>query len=95
MATNNKISKATKESSEKMEELKAIEKCPQLTEYIFKNKVKDVKKTSVIILMMAAIASFFAGLVIGINITSTNAPKNTIEVKVEQPQQATKEQPKE
>ena len=54
MANTNKTTKATKEYSKKMEELDAIEECPQLTEYIFKNKIKDVKKTGVIVVMMAA-----------------------------------------
>lgn len=92
MANTNKTAKATKEYSKKMEELDAIEECPQLTEYIFKNKIKDVKKTGVIIVMMAAIAAFFAGLFIGINITSTAVPNNTIEVKVEQPQPTVQEE---
>lgn len=92
MANTNKTAKATKEYSKKMEELDAIEECPQLTEYIFKNKIKDVKKTGVIIVMMVAIAAFFAGLFIGINITSTAVPNNTIEVKVEQPQPVVEEE---
>ena len=92
MANTNKTAKATKENSKKMEELDAIEECPQLTEYIFRNKIKDVKKTGAILVMMAAIAAFFAGLFIGINITSTAVPNNTIEVKVEQPQPVVQEE---
>ena len=89
MANTNKTAKATKEYSKKMEELDAIKECPQ---YIFRNKIKDVKKTGVIVVMMAAIAAFFAGLFIGINITSTAVPNNTIEVKVEQPQPVAQEE---
>lgn len=92
MANTNKTAKSTKEYSKMMEELDAIEECPQLTEYIFRNKIKDVKKTSVIIVMMASIATFFAGLFIGINITSTAVPNNTIEVKVEQPELTVQEE---
>jgi hypothetical protein len=92
MANTNKTAKATKEYSKKMEELDAIEECPQLTEYIFRSKIKDVKKTGIIIVMMVAIAAFFVGLFIGINITSTAVPNNTIEVKVEQPQPTVQEE---
>ena len=92
MANTNKTAKATKEYSKKMEELDAIEECPQLTEYIFRNKIKDVKKTGIIIVMMVAIAAFFAGLFIGINITSSAVPNNTIEVKMEQPQPVVQEE---
>lgn len=92
MANTNKTAKAPKEYSKKMEELDAIEECPQLTEYIFRNKIKDVKKTGIIIVMMVAIAAFFAGLFIGINITSSAVPNNTIEVKVEQPQPVAQEE---
>ena len=92
MANTNKTAKATKEYSKKMEELDAIEECPQLTEYIFRNKIKDVKKTGIIVVMVVAIAAFFAGLFIGINITSTAVPNNTIEVKVEQPQPVVEEE---
>ena len=94
MANTNKTAKAPKEYSKKMEELDAIEECPQLTEYIFRNKIKDVKKTGIIIVMMVAIAAFFAGLFIGINITSSAVPNNTIEVKVEQPQPVVQEETK-
>lgn len=92
MANTTKTAKATKDYSKMMEELDAIEECPQLTEYIFRNKIKDVKKTSVIIVMMASIATFFAGLFIGINIASRAVPNNTIEVKVEQPQPTVQEE---
>lgn len=92
MANTNKTAKATKEYSKKMEELDAIEECPQLTEYIFRNKIKDVKKTGLIVVMLAGIVAFFAGLFIGINITSTAVPNNTIEVKVEQPQPVVQEE---
>ena len=42
--------------------------------------------------MMASIATFFAGLFIGINIASRAVPNNTIEVKVEQPQPVVEEE---
>lgn len=62
--------------------LKKIEKSPQLTSYVIRNKVSETRKTAVIIGLIAVIVAFLGGLLLGTNITNIMQPKNIVEVQV-------------
>ena len=59
MANNNKFNGA--KTNAKMDELTAIEKSPELTEYIIRTKIKDVNKTALILGIIAAVMAFVIG----------------------------------
>ena len=62
--------------------LKKIEKSPQLTNYVIRNRVSDVKKTAVIAALIIAFVAFVCGFMVGLNLFDISQPKNIVEVKV-------------
>lgn len=70
-------------TNDKMDELRAIEKSPELTEYIIKTKIKDVKKTALIAGIIATFFAFGIGVYTGMNIVHISSPQNVIEVRVD------------
>lgn len=83
MANNNKSNVKT---NAKMDELRAIEKSPELTEYIIRTKIKDVHKTALILGIIAAVMAFAGGVFIGLNINKISTPQNVVEVRVDSAQ---------
>ena len=81
MANNNKFNGA--KTNAKIDELTAIEKSPELTEYIISTKIKDVHKTSLIIGIIAAVMAFAGGMFVGLNINKISTPQNMVEVRVD------------
>ena len=81
MANNNKFNGA--KTNAKIDELTAIEKSPELTEYIIRTKIKDVHKTSFIIGIIAAVMAFAGGMFVGLNINKISTPQNVVEVRVD------------
>ena len=62
--------------------LKKIEKSPQLTNYVIRNRVSDVKKTAVIAALIIAFVAFVCVFMVGLNLFDISQPKNIVEVKV-------------
>ena len=62
--------------------LKRIEKSPELTSYVIRNKVSETRKSAVIVGLIAVLVAFLAGLILGTNITNIVQPKNIVEVQV-------------
>lgn len=81
MANNNKFNGS--KTNAKIDELTAIEKSPELTEYIIRTKIKDVHKTSLIIGIIAAVMAFAGGMFVGLNINKISTPQNVVEVRVD------------
>ncbi len=84
MANNNKFNGA--KTNAKMDELVAIEKSPELTEYILRTKIKDVHKSAIIAGIFAAIMAFAGGLFLGLNVVKLSVPQNVVEVRVDSAQ---------
>ena len=78
---NNKFNGAR--TNAKMDELTAIEKSPELTEYIIRTKIKDVHKTAIILGIIAAVMAFAGGMFVGLNINKISTPQNVVEVRVD------------
>lgn len=85
MVNNNKSNVKT---NAKMDELRAIEKSPELTEYIIRTKIKDVHKTALILGIIAAVMAFAGGVFVGLNINKISTPQNVVEVRVDSAQNA-------
>ena len=62
--------------------LKEIEKSPQLTNYVIRNKVSETRKTAAIIAIIAVFLAFIGGVAVGLNMSSFSSPQNVIEVQV-------------
>lgn len=75
---NSKINEAN------LDILRDVENSPRLTNYIIRNKTSEIKKTAVIIALVACIATFIVGFMAGLNIFSISQPKNIVEVQVKQ-----------
>lgn len=75
------MAKNIKENGE-FDLLKKIEKSPQLTNYVIRNRVSDVKKTAVIAALIVAFVAFICGFMVGLNLFDISQPKNIVEVKV-------------
>lgn len=65
-----------------MTELQAIEKCPELTDFIMKSKIKSVRKTALILGIIACGIAFVGGLFCGMNWTRTSIPNNVVQIEV-------------
>lgn len=65
-----------------MTELQAIEKCPELTDFIMKSKIKSVRKTALILCIIACGIAFVGGLFCGMNWTRTSIPNNVVQIEV-------------
>ena len=59
-----------------------IEKCPELTDFIMKSKIKSVRKTALILCIIACGIAFVGGLFCGMNWTRTSIPNNIVQIEV-------------
>lgn len=75
------MTKTTKNNAE-FDLLGAIEKSPQLTNYVIRNKVSEARKTSAIIALIAVFIAFIGGVVVGLNMSNFSSPQNVIRVDV-------------
>lgn len=75
------MTKNTKENGE-YDLLRKIEKSPQLTNYVIRSRVSDVKKTAIIAALIIAFVAFICGFMVGLNLFDISQPKNIVEVKV-------------
>lgn len=75
--------KSNVKTNAKMTELRAIEKSPELTEFIMRTKIKDVRKSAMIIGIIAAVVAFAFGFFIGWRFNYVTAPQNVVEVRVD------------
>lgn len=72
------------------EDMKIIKSDPLgLTDYIVYTKIKEVKKTALIVTLVAMAFAFGGGVVCGMELVSRNIPNNTIQVQVGTPTEQT------
>ena len=72
------------------EDVKIIESDPSgLADYVVKTKVKEAKKTALIIAIIAVVLSFGFGAFVGMNWTKTSIPNNVVQIQVGSDGQAT------
>lgn len=62
--------------------LTEIQKSPQLTNYIIRNRVSETRKTATIIALIAVFLAFIGGVVVGLNMSNFSTPQNVIKVDV-------------
>lgn len=62
--------------------LKRVEKSPELTSYVIRNKIGEVKKNAIIVMIIVSFVTFVAGFVVGMNIFHIGQLRNVVEVQV-------------
>lgn len=77
MTKNTKI-----KTNKDMTELEAIEKCPELTDFIIRSKVKAVRKNAIIIGLTTAVVAFGLGFFCGNFWTKDAIPNNVVTIQV-------------
>ena len=74
--------KNTTKNNSEFDLLTEIEKSPQLTNYVIRNKVSETRKTAAIIGLIAVFLAVIGGVAVGLNMSSFSSPQNVIEVQV-------------
>lgn len=72
----------SKSNDDDLDLLESVEKSPRLTNYVIRNKTSEIKKTAIIISLLACFLTFAIGFVIGMNIFSITQTKSIVEVQV-------------
>lgn len=70
------------QSESEMDLLESVDKSPQLTSYVIRNKLCEAKKNAIIMCLIASFLAFIVGFMIGMNIFHIGQPKNIVEVQV-------------
>lgn len=70
------------QSQSEMDLLESVDKSPQLTSYVIRNKQCEAKKNAIIACLIASFLAFIVGFMIGLNIFNISQPKNIVEVQV-------------
>lgn len=65
------------------EDMKIIQSDPAgLADYIVRTKIKETKKTALIVSMVVAFIGFGAGVAVGMQLAKTSIPNNVVQVQV-------------
>lgn len=77
------MTKDNVKTNKNMTELEAIKKSPELTDFIMRSKIKDVRKSAVIIAILCAVIAFAGGFIIGANTTKDAIPNNVVTIQLD------------
>lgn len=65
------------------EDMKIIQSDPAgLADYVVRTKIKETKKTAFIVILMAMIVAFGAGVMVGTTWTKSSIPNNVVQIQV-------------
>lgn len=70
-------------TNKNMTEIEAIKTSPELTDFIMRTKIKDVRKSAVIVAILCAVIAFGAGFVLGVNQTKDAIPNNVVTIQLD------------
>lgn len=77
------MTKENVKTNKSMTEIEAIKRTPELTDFIMRNKIKDVRKSAVIAAILCAVAAFAGGFYLGTNATKDAIPNNIVTIQVD------------
>lgn len=77
------MTKENVKTNKTMTELEAIKKSPELTDFIMRSKIKDVRKSAVIVAILAAVLAFAGGFILGTNTTKDAIPNNVVTIQLD------------
>lgn len=71
-----------------MTEIEVIKKTPELTEYIMRTKMKDVRKSAVIVAIVLSVLAFASGFLLGSENTKHSIPNNVVTIQLDGSEQS-------
>lgn len=77
------MTKENVKTNKEMTEIEAIHKSPELTAFIMRGKIKDVRKSAIIIAILCAVLAFAGGFYLGTNTTKDAIPNNVVTIQVD------------
>lgn len=77
------MTKENVKTNKAMTELEAIKQSPELTDFIMRTKIKDVRKSAVIVAILAAVLAFAGGFIVGSNTTKDAIPNNVVTIQLD------------
>jgi hypothetical protein len=77
------MTKENVKTNKEMTEIEAIQKSPELTEFIMRGKIKDVRKSAIIAAIFCAVLAFAGGFFLGSNVTKDAIPNNIVTIQVD------------
>lgn len=70
-------------TNKNMTEIEAIRKTPELTDFIVRAKIKDVRKSAIIVAILCAVVAFAGGFVLGTYSTKEAIPNNVVTIQLD------------
>jgi hypothetical protein len=77
------MTKENVKTNKDMTEIEAIKKSPELTDFIMRSKIKDVRKSAIIVSILCAVFAFAGGFYLGSNVTKDAIPNNVVTIQVD------------
>lgn len=77
------MTKENVKTNKAMTEIEAIKHTPELTDFIMRNKIKDVRKSAAIVAILVAMFAFAGGFVLGSNQTKDAIPNNVVTIQLD------------
>lgn len=77
------MTKENVKTNKSMTEIEAIKKSPELTDFIMRSKIKDVRKSAIICAILCAVLAFAGGFFLGANVTKDAIPNNVVTIQVD------------
>ena len=77
------MTKDNVKTNKAMTEIEAIKKSPELTDFIMRAKIKNVRKSAIIVAILCAVVSFAVGFLLGSNVTKDAIPNNVVTIQVD------------
>lgn len=77
------MTKDNVKTNKAMTEIEAIKKSPELTDFIMRAKIKNVRKSAIIVAILCAVVSFAGGFLLGSNTTKDAIPNNVVTIQVD------------
>lgn len=82
------MTKENVKTNKAMTEIEAIKQSPELTDFIMRSKIKDVRKSAIIAAILCAVVAFAGGFYLGANTTKDAIPNNVVTIQVDGSKQA-------
>lgn len=77
------MTKENVKTNKAMTEIEVIRKSPELTDFVMRTKIKDVRKSAIIVAILCAVVSFAGGFLLGVNTTKDAIPNNVITIQMD------------
>lgn len=77
------MTKENVKTNKAMTEIEAIKQSPELTDFIMRSKIKDVRKSAIIVAILCTVVAFAGGFMLGCNTTKDAIPNNVVTIQLD------------